>query len=249
MQMKARQTPRTSVQRVRVCTRQHLSAWTHACDGRKYADLVKLDPWSLFLQQSGHYCCNHKSVHEPPAALLQGWARFPCALTDCEDNWKRRSESSEQCLTHDSWSMLWTFAKDRNEIWMRKQTLQLSMKLLKSKGRKWSEVWATVRRFGGEKHFVVSLIPFHNTAARSPRWCHWAGRAGTKTRWCCQQCGWPGAWWILWMELQEAQARETDSQHRCFRHAQTHRIGSESQHDLPSPYAGREGLCHMILVD
>lgn len=64
------------------------------------------------------------------------------------------------------------------------------------------------------KHALASLIPFHNTAARSPRWRHWAGRAGTKTRWCCQRCGSPGAWWILWMELQEAQGSKMNSRHR-----------------------------------
>lgn len=89
---------------------------------------------------------------------------------------------------------------------------------------------------GGGEPALVRPIPFHNTAARSPGWRRWAGRAGTRTRWCCPRCGSPGAWWTRWTELQEAQEAETRSQCRRCSRAAMKRV-------LPTSAAA---LCHMI---
>lgn len=73
--------------------------------------------------------------------------------------------------------------------WKHKASFIMINEVAEAEGEKWNELCVAVSRFRRERRITQPLIPSHSTAAHSPGWLRWAGPAGTKTRWCYQQCG------------------------------------------------------------
>ena len=115
------------------------------------------------------------SVHQSPAARLQGWERFPFPVTDRDYNWKRMSRSSKQCSEALTTCLLGCavmqtsmrrYSEFKCTTKQKSQFLPLLHHLFSWIGRS----CFYMDHEGSEEESL--LIPFHNTVAHSPGWLH-----------------------------------------------------------------------------